>query len=151
MLVHAQIKWISDRRHPNIVDTYTLEDSLNSTTTVLIKKHSTNNARIYASVGICWTTPVMIEKRMVFRLKDRMVIRYGVVKPLPVSFKRWKLLLVESMLDVGDALSSVAGRSWLHSFLQISVWQMLRHLSPHVDRFTHLKKVQKNGLYGPFR
>ena len=77
----------------------------------LDKKTLHKNARIYASVGICCTTPVMIEKRMVFRLKDRMVIRYGVVKPLPVSFKRWKLLLVESMLDVGDVLSSVAGRS----------------------------------------
>lgn len=80
---------------------------------------------------------------MVFRLKDRMVIRYGVVKPLPVSFKRWKLLLVESMLDVGDALSSVAGRSWLLRSCKSLYDRCFEHLSPHVGSFHSFEKGTK--------
>ena len=138
--MHAQIKWMSERRHPNIVDTYTLEYSLNSQITVLINTHSTIKARTYTSLGIQFATPVIMEKMTVFCLKDRISIRYGVVKPLHSIFKRTRILLVKSVLDIGDVLRLVTGRSFLHSLLKISVRQMFRHLPPHIERITHLKE-----------
>ena len=74
-----------------------------------MKTHSTINARTYTSLGIPFFTPVMAEKIIVFCLKDRMAIRYGVVKPLHFRLQQKQILLVECVLDIGDGFCFVTG------------------------------------------